>query len=84
MHTLFIDYFSSSSIYNSVYCDEMMLTGKSVVTFKEAVEFCRSWLLINHWVKTYRILICSDTTGDSYQITDIWNDECVVQGFLQI
>lgn len=84
MHILFIDYYSPSSFAASVYHKESMVTGKSVTSYKEAVEFCRAWLMINPKVKTYQVFVSTEQDQDNFLIDDIWNEESVVQGLLQI
>jgi hypothetical protein len=84
MHILFIDHYSHSSFAASVYHKESMVTGKSVTSYKEAVEFCRAWLMINPKVKSYKVFVSVEQDEDNFQIADIWDDDSVLQGLLQI
>ena len=84
MHILFIDHYSPTSFATSVYHKESMVTGKSVTTYKEAVEFCRAWLMINPKVKQYVVYVSTENEQDNFRLADIWDDDCVLQGLLQI
>jgi len=84
MHILFIDYYSHSSFAVSVYHKESMVTGKSVTSYQEAIGFCRAWLMINPRAKKYQVFISTNKECDNVLLADVWDDDCVLQGLLQI
>lgn len=84
MHIMFIDYYSETSFAASVYLNDAMLTGKSVSSYKQAIDFLRGWLTEHGYLKEYIIYVSTENETNDFQLTDIWDDECVIAAYLTI
>ena len=84
MHIMFIDYYSETSFAASIYLNEAMVTGKSVTSYRDAIDFLRSWLTEHGYVREYIIYVSTENESNDFQLADIWNDECVIAAYLTI